>query len=99
MGQVQAFMPPTFYENFPSCRVIIDCTEFFIQRLTTPREQQSRFSNYKNHNTVKSLIGIAPSGAITLISELYNGAISNRELTLQSGLIEKLEAGDCVLVS
>ena len=55
------------------------------------------FSNYKNDNTVKSLIGIAPSGAITFISKLYNGAISGRELTLQSGLIEKLEAGHCVL--
>ena len=96
-AQVKAFMPPTFYQHFPSCRVIIDCTEFFIQQPSNPTEQQSSFSNYKNHNTVKSLIGIAPSGAITFISDLFNGSISDRELTIRSKLLDKLEPGDCVL--
>jgi len=33
------------------------------------------------------MIGIAPSGHITFISQLYAGSISDRELTVRSGLL------------
>ena len=34
------------------------------------------FSTYKNHTTIKGLVGISPSGAITFISQLYTGSMS-----------------------
>ena len=52
------------------------------------------FSLYKNHNTYKTLIGISPSGAITFVSKLFSGSISDKELTRQSGILNLLEAGD-----
>ena len=33
------------------------------------------------------LLGIAPSGAITFISELYEGSISNKEIVKRSGIL------------
>uniref|UniRef100_A0A2C9K5B8 DDE Tnp4 domain-containing protein n=1 Tax=Biomphalaria glabrata TaxID=6526 RepID=A0A2C9K5B8_BIOGL len=95
--QIKAFMPPVFQKTFPTCRVIIDTTEFYIHKPINPTSQQASFSTYKNHNTLKSLIGIAPNGAISFISDLWMGSISDKEITLRSGILELLEEGDTVL--
>ena len=55
------------------------------------------FSSYKNHNTYKALIGISPSGAITFVSKLFPGSISDKQLTLKSGILDLLEPGDSVM--
>ena len=55
------------------------------------------FSPYKNHNTFKALVGISPGGAVTFISKLFCGSISDRELTKRNGLLELLESGDTVM--
>ena len=39
------------------------------------------FSNYKNRNTFKALVGISPDGVITFVSPLYPGSISDKQLT------------------
>ena len=90
-------MPPIFKRHFPSCRVIIDSTEFKIQKPSNPAEQQVTFSYYKNCNTLKCMVGISPSGAISFISEVYGGSISDKELFRRSNLLQLLEAGDSVL--
>lgn len=56
------------------------------------------FSSYKNHVTLKELVGIDPSGAISFISQLYNGSISYWEIVIRSGFIsQKFENGDTVM--
>ena len=40
---------------------------------------------------------MTPSGAISFVSEAYEGSISDRKLVKVSGLLEKLEAGDEVM--
>ena len=47
------------------------------------------YSSYKHHATYKGLIGIAPSGAVTFISNLYPGSISDKEITRRSGLLNE----------
>ena len=54
-------------------------------------------SSERNHNTYKSLIDISPAGAITFVSDLYEGSLSNRELTSQCGLLKLLETHDSVM--
>ena len=64
---------------------------------SNPSAQQLTFSNYKNHNTAKALVGITPSGAICFISDLYGGNISDKKLTVESGILKLLEHGDSIM--
>ena len=52
---------------------------------------------YKNHNLYKGLIGISPSGAVTIVSDLHSGAISDKHLTRMCGLLDLLQPGDSVM--
>ena len=61
--------------------------------------QSSTFSYYKNHNTVKALVGISPGGVITFVSQLWGGRIFDIELTKRSGLLELIEEGDNVMAN
>lgn len=90
-------MPKGFKEKYPSTRVIIDATEVFVEQPALPELQQLTFSSYKNHNTYKGLIGISASGAVTFVSDLYPGSISDKELTRCCGLLDLLESGDSVM--
>ena len=46
---------------------------------------------------MKSLIGITPSGATAFISELFSGSTSDKEITVKSGLLNLLQAGDEIM--
>lgn len=83
-------MPEAFKEKYENTRVIIDCTEIRCEMPSSLLTNSELFSSYKNHQTLKALIGIAPSGAITFISELYTGRlISDREIVIRSGLLKQ----------
>ncbi|CAB4009571.1 THAP domain-containing 11, partial [Paramuricea clavata] len=94
---VRETSPPSFKESYPNTRVIIDCTELFIETPSQPRSQSATFSTYKNHNTGKGLIGIAPRGYLTFVSELYAGNTSDKQLTNDCGILKLLEPGDEVM--
>ena len=90
-------MPYAFRKLFPSVRVIIDCTEFLIDRPANKDEQYKTFSQYKSHNTYKCLIGINPNGAFSFLSSLWGRNASDRHITEHCGLLDKLEQGDAVM--
>ena len=94
---ISSNMPVIFKEKYPTTRVVIDATEIFVDQPALPELQQITFSNYKNHNTYKGLIGISPSGTVTFISDLYSGSISDKELTRRCGLLNLLEPGNSVM--
>ena len=87
--QINESMPETFKQIYPNTRCIIDCTELFCQRPSSLSIQSSLYSSYKHHVTYKDLIGIAPSGAVTFISNLYPGSISDKEITRRSGFLNE----------
>ena len=91
-------MPADFKEKFPTTRVIIDCTEVRCEMPSRFLVNSELFSSYKNHVTLKGLVGIAPSDAITFISQLYTGRISDREIVIRSGFLsQKFENSDTVM--
>jgi len=64
-------MPEAFKAQYSSTRVIIEMR-------SSLHLNGELFSSYKNHTTLKDLVGISPGGAITFVSQLYTGCISDR---------------------
>jgi hypothetical protein len=90
-------MPECFKGLYNDVRVVIDCTEIQLEKPSDLESQAATFSMYKHCNTVKALIGISPSGVPTFISDAFEGSISDNDITLKSGLVDKLEAFDAVM--
>ena len=62
-----------------------------------PKCTAINFLKLQNHNTFKALIAISPSGAISFVSDLFGGNISDKELTSRCGLLDLLEDEDSVM--
>jgi hypothetical protein len=90
-------LPLSFREKFKKCACIIDCFEIFIQKPSDLQARADTYSQYKSHNTVKYLIGIAPQGVITFISRGWSGRTSDVYLTEHCGFLDKILPGDVVL--
>ena len=88
---------PLQFRKYPNTRVIIDCTELYIQRPTSLQGQSETFSHYKHHNTFKALVGISPGGVITFVSELWGGRVSDVLITERCGILDLIEKGDNVM--
>ena len=73
-------MPEAFKAKYKLTRVIIDCTEVKCQMPSSLQLNGELFSSYKHHTTLKALVGISPSGALTYVSQLYTGSISDKEI-------------------
>ena len=94
---IRKFLPRSFKQTFSKVVSIIDCTEFFIAKPRSPTAQSLTYSSYKHHNTFKALIGISPTGAITFVSNLWGGNVSDRYITKESGFLDHVKQGDEIM--
>ncbi|XP_036446040.1 uncharacterized protein LOC118821494 [Colossoma macropomum] len=94
---IKATMPSVF-GKYSDTQVIIDCTELRCQMPSSLLLQSEMFSQYKSHTTLKGMIGVSPHGAVTFVSSLYSGSISDRELFRQSGIVPLLDKDMAVMV-
>ena len=95
---IRATMPDSFKEKYSSTRAIIDCTEIRCQMPSSLLLNSKLFSSYENHVTLKGLVGIAPSEAITFSSQLYSGNISDRKIVGRSGFLKlEFDNGDTMM--
>lgn len=95
--QIGSSMPENYRLFSPNLRVILDCTEIRCESPTSLTLHSEIFSSYKSTTTFKGLVGVAPCGAVTFISQLYTGSISDKEITKKSGILDLLEPGDVVM--
>ena len=96
-SKVRKYMPACFKPLYRDVRVVIDCTEIRSERPSDFEVQCATYSSYKACNTHKALVGISPSGVPTFISELYEGSISDNNITNQSKLRDLMEPGDAIM--
>ena len=94
---IHATMPDRF-RRLLDLRAILDCTEICIG---TPKDrtlQNLTWSSYKHHNPAKLLIAVTPNSQISFISEMYGGKPSDKEITLDSGLLDLPDTNDMILL-
>ena len=88
---------PARFSAYPNTRVVVDCFEIFIERPSLLKANCATFSNYKNHNTFKCLVGVSPAGCVTYMSDLWTGRASDKMITKHCGLVDLLSEGDNVM--
>ena len=97
-AELWSTMPECFQYSFGKrITVIIDCFEIFIEKPSNLLAQAQTFSSYKHHNTIKVLIGITPQGTISFVSHAWGGRTSDKFLTENCGILDKLVPGDIVM--
>lgn len=89
---------PDCFKNFSDTRIVLDCTEIFIETPSALENKSLTYSSYKSHNTFKSLVGVSMTGAVVFLSNLWGGSASDVHITRNCGLLELLEEGDAVMV-
>jgi hypothetical protein len=90
-------LPDSFREKNCKSRIIIDCTEVFIERPRNLQTQALTWSDYKHNNTVKFLVGITPHGHIAFLSKAWGGRTPDQYIVKQSGFLELIDPGDEVM--
>ena len=93
-----ATLPYGFREKYPTTFAFIDGSEIFLETPNDLHLQSSTWSSYKQHNTAKFLVACTPNGAVSYISTLYVGSISDVELTRVSGFLQTLEGKEGISI-
>lgn len=88
---------PESFGEFPRTRAIIDCTEVRIEKPFKPAAQKLTWSSYKHSNTGKILVAVMPSGAITYVSKVYVGSVSDKVIVQKSGFLQHVQQGDDIM--
>lgn len=88
---------PKKMEPFKNLRVLLDGVSFNIQAPSNFQQQGNTYSKYKSHSVLIFTIGIACNGATIFCSPGMEGRMSDKEVVLKSGLLEKLHKGDSVM--
>lgn len=84
------------FSLFPNLRMVVDCTEIFVQRPSGLKARQQLFSEYKHHNTIKFLVACNTNGSVVFVSSAWGGRASDKKITCQECL-QVLSPGEAVM--
>ena len=91
VNAVISTLPYSFKKLYPNTFAIIDGGEIFLETPSDLCMQSSTWSQYKHHNTAKFLVACTPNGAVSFVSPVFVGSISDIELTRESGFLTTLQ--------
>ena len=97
LSEKKTYLIYCFKKMYPKCRVIIDCSEVFTETPTALDEAAALLSEYKHHHTIKFLVAITPTGAVSWVSPVYGGRASDIHIVRDSGFFNQIERYDLVL--
>ena len=80
---------PQEFAQYATTRIILDCTELFIQRPSAMLTQSETWSDYKHHNTRKLLVGVTPNGQVSFLSDLWGGRVSEFVRTWDNVMVDR----------
>ncbi|KYQ53304.1 hypothetical protein ALC60_07593 [Trachymyrmex zeteki] len=86
------------FKNFNTTRIVMDCAEIRIEKPHCVKCRILTYSNYKNCHTIKWNVAVTPSGLIVHISSSYGGRASDKFIVADSGILNKLDPYDAVIV-
>ena len=95
---VKASLPRDFHGPYSDTQVVLDYTELQCQTPSSLLLQSEVFSSYKSHCTFKAMVGMSPHGAMTFVSSLFEGSMSDREVFCQSGITSLLTPDMAIMV-
>ena len=96
-SQIKSTFPNYLKKLYHNMRVIIDCTEVFMETPSSLVGQTCLYSDYKHHCKVKFLVAITPNGALSWISPTYGGQTSDVFIVWDCGFLDLLEPADQVM--
>ena len=73
--------------GYSKFHVILDFAEVFIEQSKSLNSETYTSLDYKQHNTIKSLVGINPNGFITFLLDCYGDRASYKYITKHSDLL------------
>ena len=85
---------PQCFQKYKNVIGIIYCIEGILEKPSVAKAQSQTYSTYKSRNTWKKLICITPAGTIFFISKGYGGGASDRFITEDCHILDKLQYGD-----
>ena len=87
------------FKDFDGLQIILDCTEVQIEKSNNLQARKEMWSEYKQRETVKFMIGLSPYLTVNYVSKAWGGRASDKKITLSSrNMLEKLESGPSVMV-
>ena len=96
-NSIRTMLPASLAEKYPNLRCILDCSETFIDKPRDLKLQAATWSDYKKHNTLKYLVGIAPNGHISFMSKAWGGRTTDRQIVQQSGFLSLVDPHDLIM--
>lgn len=96
--EIKRSMPKRFHK-FAATTSVLDCKEIKIEYPNCLKCIINLHSLNKGGSTMKFLIEVVPAGLITFVSKAYGGRAPEKDILVQSAVLEHLEKGrDAVMV-
>ncbi len=82
------------FKDFDGLKVVVDCTEQQVQKSSDLQARKDFFSNYKQRDTLKWMIGLSKNLTVNYCSSAFGGRASDKHIVNSSDtLLAKLTPG------